>query len=228
MKCHYYVKVFHGQKWVLYVKCRYSLMLQLKMFSPCPYPSTTWAFLFDLYLISLMLCANLLVICCICYYNILHVCLIKGPIHLLYSFIETVIFFVSNTTVLFNLLPYFIKKFGQCNKLFNSPAMIKSLNLVVMWRFPRGRDNLIVPAIQDKSWFRLAKRCKRLLKIVTLLKGKPLVRFHIVYTWWETCLWSFHCLSIISISWSVNSTILLLSWPEVKSTVADSCFCWHH
>ena len=55
------VKLFHGQKWILYAISRYSFMLHPKMFALCPSPSTIRAIVYAICLLSLILCANLCV-----------------------------------------------------------------------------------------------------------------------------------------------------------------------
>ena len=47
------VKLFRGHKWILYVICRYSFILHLKMFALCPNPSTIWAIVYVICLLSL-------------------------------------------------------------------------------------------------------------------------------------------------------------------------------
>ena len=61
------VKLFRGQKWTLYVICRYSFMLHPKTFAPCPIPSTIWAIRYIICSISLMLCAYSYVTCGVWY-----------------------------------------------------------------------------------------------------------------------------------------------------------------
>ena len=57
------VKLFHGQKWILYVIRWYSFMLHSKIFALYPNPSTIWAIVYVICLHSLMLHANLCVTC---------------------------------------------------------------------------------------------------------------------------------------------------------------------
>ena len=57
MECHLW-KNSVGKSEILYVICRYSFMLHPKKFAPCLNPSPTWAILFVICLISLMLCAH--------------------------------------------------------------------------------------------------------------------------------------------------------------------------
>ena len=61
------VKLFHEQKWILYVIFQCSFMLHPKMFALCQNLSTIWAIVYVIYLISLILCANLCVTCGIWY-----------------------------------------------------------------------------------------------------------------------------------------------------------------
>ena len=57
------VKVCHGQKWIIYVICRYLYVLHPKMFAPCASPST----IMHVCIISLMLCVNSCMTCGIWY-----------------------------------------------------------------------------------------------------------------------------------------------------------------
>ena len=61
------VNLFHGQKWILYVICQYSFKLHPKMFALCSNISTTWATVYVICLLSLILCANFCVTCGIWY-----------------------------------------------------------------------------------------------------------------------------------------------------------------